>query len=170
MNHLIDDLLALSRVGRTELTRKKIDMNKMVKSVWEQQLAANPGLSISLRVGDLPQSSADGSLLFQVFSNLLANAIKYTRKRKEAAIVVGGETNGRENIYYVQDNGIGFSMKYYNKLFNVFQRLHSEIDYEGTGVGLAIVQRIIHRHGGRVWAEGKVGKGATFYFSLPSAR
>ena len=167
MNRLIDDLLALSRISRAELNRKKVDMNALAISAWKSLLDSNPGITADLRIDDLPKASGDGSLLMQVFSNLLSNAAKYTGKRKIALIEVGGEAKGKEIFYYVKDNGAGFDMKYYDKLFGVFQRLHSESDYEGTGVGLAIVQRIIHRHGGRVWAEGKLGKGATFYFSLP---
>ncbi len=169
MNHLIEDLLALSRAGRFELTLKKIDVNKLVNSVWKQEQEAHPEIAVALKTGDLPEAVGDRSLLWQVFSNLLANAVKFTRKRKKAVVEVGGEIRDTENIYYVKDNGTGFDMKYYEKLFGVFQRLHPENEYEGTGVGLAIVQRIIHRHGGRIWAEGKVGKGAIFYFSLPAA-
>ncbi len=167
MNNLIDDLLKLSRIGRTELNRKKVDMKGLAGSAWQALLDANPGITVDLKMADLPKASGDEGLLSHVFSNLLSNAAKYTRKRKKALIEVGGETNGKEAVYYVRDNGAGFDMKYYDKLFGVFQRLHPESEYEGTGVGLAIVQRIIRRHGGRVWAEGKVGKGASFYFSLP---
>jgi light-regulated signal transduction histidine kinase (bacteriophytochrome) len=166
MYHLIDDLLALSRIGRTEQILEKVDMNRLAESVWQQQLAANPDHKIDVKIGKLPSAIGDEGLLRQVFLNLLANAVKFTKKRKKAIIEIGSESNEKENIYYVKDNGTGFDMKYYDKLFGVFQRLHLESEYEGTGVGLAIVQRIIHRHGGRVWAEGKVGKGATFYFSL----
>ena len=169
MNHLIDDLLALARISRTHLTKTTIDMNKLAKAVWQEQLAANPKRKIKMKQGDLPAISGDRSLIWQVFSNLLANAVKYTRKRKAPVIEIGGEIKGSENLYYVTDNGAGFDMKYRDKLFGVFQRLHPQSDYEGTGVGLAIVQRIVHRHGGRVWAEGKVNQGATFYFSLPNA-
>ncbi len=167
MNHLIDDLLALSRIGRVEISRKKIDMEKLAEAVWQQHLDANPGRVISFRRSDLPRAVGDESLIWQVFSNLLSNSVKYTRKRKKAVIEIGGETKNGEGIFFVKDNGTGFDMKYYDRLFGVFQRLHSESEYEGTGVGLAIVQRIVNRHGGRVWAIGKVGKGATFYFSLP---
>ncbi len=170
MNHLIEDLLALSRVGRSNLTLKKIDMNKLLDSVWKQEQEAHPEIAVALETGDLPEAVGDQSLIWQVFSNLLANAVKFTRKRKKAVVEVGGEIRNGENIYHVKDNGTGFDMKYYEKLFGAFQRLHPENKYEGTGVGLAIVQRIINRHGGRVWAEGKVGKGATFYFSLPAKK
>ena len=167
MNHLIDDLLALSRIGRAAMTRKKIDMNKMTKSAWQQQLSINPDRTIVLKNGDLPDAFGDGSFIFQVLVNLLSNAVKYTGMRKDAVIEIGGEIKQLENIYYVKDNGVGFDMQYHDKLFGVFQRLHRMEDFEGTGVGLAIVERIIHRHGGRVWAEGEVDKGATFYFTLP---
>jgi two-component system sensor kinase len=118
-------------------------------------------------MGDLPPGWGDQSLLYQVMENLLNNAIKYTRARKTAVIEVGGQEEEKETIYYVKDNGVGFEERYADKLFGVFQRLHGREEYEGTGVGLAIVKRIIERHGGRVWAEGKVDEGATFYFALP---
>ena len=169
MNHLIDDLLSLSRLGRKELSWNVIDLDGLVRAVWQEQLLSHPTRAMKLKIGDLPQASGDRSLIRQVLINLLDNAIKFTGKRKKAEIEIGGEVKGDEVIYYVRDNGAGFDMKNSEKLFGVFQRLHSDSEYEGTGVGLAIVQRIIHRHGGRVWAEGKVGKGATFYFSLPIA-
>jgi PAS domain S-box-containing protein len=167
MNRLIDDLLALSRVGRAEIMHKRINMTRIAESTWEQQLTLNPDLKIDFVAYSLPDAFGDEGLILQVFSNLLSNAVKFTRKRRKPVIEIGGKTSRSETVYYIKDNGAGFNMKYYDKLFGVFQRLHSEREYEGTGVGLAIVQRIIHRHGGRVWAEGKVGKGATFYFSLP---
>ncbi len=167
MDRLINDILSFSRSGRVSVSFKKINMGQVVKDVWQEQLIINPDRKLELRMEDLPGAQGDPLLIGQVLSNLLANAVKFTRHRKKAVIEVGGEVKGKESIYYVRDNGTGFDMKYYDKLFGVFQRLHSESEYEGTGVGLAIVQRIIHRHGGRVWAEGEVGKGATFYFSLP---
>ena len=122
---------------------------------------------LQLMLGDLPPALGDQSLLYQVMQNLLANAVKFTKSRKTAVIEVGGQTENKENIYYVKDKGAGFDDRYISNLFHPFRRLHGREEYEGTGVGLAIVKRIVQRHGGRVWAEGKVGEGATFYFSLP---
>ena len=167
MNRLIEDLLALSRAGRAEIMHKRINMNRIAESAWQQQLSLNPDLKIDFKAYSLPDAFGDEGLILQVFSNLLSNAVKFTRKRRKPVIEIGGKTSRSETVYYIKDNGAGFNMKYYDKLFGVFQRLHSEREYEGTGVGLALVQRIIHRHGGRIWAQGKVGKGATFYFSLP---
>lgn len=123
---------------------------------------------MQLIIGELPAAPCDSNLMHQVMTNLLDNALKYTRGRKTVKIEVDARSEGNENIYYVKDNGVGFNMDYAHKLFGIFQRLHGVQEYEGTGVGLAIVQRIIQRHGGRVWAEGKVGYGATFYFTLPT--
>ncbi|HLF94350.1 MAG TPA: ATP-binding protein, partial [Planctomycetota bacterium] len=122
---------------------------------------------VEARVGALPPAIGDRALLKQVFSNLLGNALKYTGGREAAVLELGGSSTEKELTYWVKDNGVGFEMEYSHKLFGVFQRLHSEDEFEGTGVGLALVQRIVHRHGGRVWAEGAVGQGATFYFTLP---
>ena len=122
---------------------------------------------IDFRIGKLPSAEGDPSLLHQVWVNLISNAIKFSSKKERAVIEVGTKKSDGENIYFVRDNGAGFNIQYVDKLFGVFQRLHSEDEFEGTGVGLAIVQRIVQRHGGRVWAEGDVDKGATFYFSLP---
>ncbi len=167
MAQLIDDLLALSRLGRQQIRKSAFDLAAMVRWDFEQQRAVAPGRDICLTVGELPPAWADHSLINQVILNLLENAIKYTRAKETAGIEVGGYVQGPETVYYVRDNGIGFDERFSNKLFGVFQRLHRGSEYEGTGVGLAIVKRIIERHGGRVWAEGKVNEGATFYFALP---
>ena len=139
----------------------------MTRKVFDQLRTQAPERDLQLTLGDLPPGLADQSLLHQVMLNLLANAIKYSKPRKTAVIEVGGKDGENETIYYVKDNGIGFDERYAHKLYGVFQRLHGGEEYEGTGVGLAIVKRIIERHGGRVWAEGKVTGGATFYFALP---
>jgi PAS domain S-box-containing protein len=166
MGKLIDDLLSFSRLGRLELNMSKLDMESLVNDIWMELQIINPGRRIDFKIKNIPPVRGDRTLIKQVYSNLLSNAVKYTKFKDKAYIETGGYLEGNENIYYIKDNGIGFDMKYYDKLFGVFQRLHSTDDYEGTGVGLAIVQRIIHRHGGRVWAKGKVEEGATFYFSL----
>jgi len=167
MGQLIDDLLAFSRVSRQEIRKSEIDMNGLAKSVFEELKSAVPNRTIYVDFIDLPVAAGDQSMLRQVWSNLLSNAIKFTEKKEAAVIEVGSQREENHTIYYVRDNGAGFDMKYKNKLFGIFQRLHSENEFEGTGVGLAIVQRIIQRHGGNVWAEGLIDGGATFYFSLP---
>jgi PAS domain S-box-containing protein len=167
MTRLIDDLLALSRLGRQQIIKSQVDLAVVARQAFEPLQAQEPERDLQLVVRDLPPAWGEPSLLNQVMVNLLGNAIKYTRPKKTAVIEVAGHTEGPETIYSITDNGIGFDERYAHKLFGVFQRLHSDPDYEGTGVGLAIVQRIIHRHGGRVWARGKVGEGATFYFALP---
>jgi len=168
MDQLISDLLALSRFGRQELKMSEIDMGKLAETVFGELKATAPDRRLQLNVKALQPARSDRTMIRQVFINLLSNAIKFTRPREIARIEVGGRSEGDENIYYVRDNGVGFDMQYIDKLFGVFQRLHSSEEFEGTGIGLAIAQRIIHRHGGRVWAEGKVGEGAIFYFSLPA--
>jgi PAS domain S-box-containing protein len=166
MGGLIDDLLALSRIGRKEIERSKIDMDKLAKTVFDEIKATVPEREIQFDTTPLPPAYGDEGLLRQVFFNLLFNAIKFTRFRENAIIEAGGYVEGPENVYYVKDNGVGFDMQYAEKLFVAFQRLHSDKQFEGTGIGLATVQRIIHRHDGRIWAEGKVNEGATFYFTL----
>jgi light-regulated signal transduction histidine kinase (bacteriophytochrome) len=170
MHHLIDDLMALSRLGRLEIRKGRVNLTKMARQVFDRLREQAPERDLRLTMGDLPPGRGDQSLLYQVMENLLNNAIKYTRSRKIAVIEVGGKDAENETIYYVKDNGVGFDERYAEKLFGVFQRLHRSEEYEGTGVGLAIVKRIIERHGGRVWAQGKVKKGATFYFALPKTR
>jgi len=166
MSALIDALLTLSRIGRKEIERSKIDMDKLAKTVFDEIQATVPERELQLNLKLLPPAYGDEGLLHQVFFNLLFNAIKFTRTRGNAIIEVGGYAEGIENVYYVKDNGIGFDIQYADKLFGAFQRLHSDKQFEGTGIGLAIVQRVIQRHDGRVWAEGKVNEGATFYFTL----
>ena len=167
MDDLINDLLAFSRLGQQQIRKSIIDLSVLAKQVFQQFLVQAPERDLKLTINDLPLALGDPNLINQVMVNLLANAVKYTRPEKIAVIEVGGRTEGSEIVYYVKDNGIGFDERYAHKIFGVFERLHSVGEYEGTGVGLAIVKRIIERHGGRVWAEGKVDKGATFYFSLP---
>ncbi|MDD5167814.1 MAG: ATP-binding protein, partial [Syntrophales bacterium] len=140
---------------------------KLTGEVWEELCGINPGRSLEFRGGSLPPVHGDRALIRQVLSNLLSNAVKFSRARETAVIEIGGSCEGGEICYHVKDNGTGFDMKFYDRLFAVFQRLHAESEFDGTGVGLAIVQRIIQRHGGRVWAEGKVNEGATFYFTMP---
>lgn len=166
MGKLIDDLLSFSRLGRLELNMTKLDMESLVNDVWMELQIINPDRKITFQINHIPPAWGDRILIKQVYSNLLSNALKYTKLKNQAYVETGGYTEKDESIYYVKDNGVGFEMDYYEKLFGVFQRLHSADHYEGTGVGLAIVQRIIHRHGGRVWAEGKVDEGAIFYFAL----
>ncbi len=166
MGNLIDDLLSFSRLSRASLSKRTVDVTMLVKGVLEDLHSQREGRQIDLRIADLPRCEGDPALLKQVWVNLLSNAIKYTQKRESAVIEIGCKTDGQANTYFVRDNGTGFDMRYAHKLFGVFQRLHRAEDYDGTGVGLAIVQRIIHRHGGRVWAEAAVEQGATFYFTL----
>jgi light-regulated signal transduction histidine kinase (bacteriophytochrome) len=169
MGMLIDDLLAFSRMGRQAMSRARVDLGILADSVWADLRQARPEGEVEFRRGPLPVVTGDLSMLRQVFANLLSNALKYSRGRCPAVIRVEAEDPGAEVVVGVRDNGVGFDMQYAHKLFGVFQRLHSEKEFEGTGVGLAIVDRIVHRHGGRVWAEGTPGAGATFRFSLPAS-
>ncbi len=166
MGQLIDDLLRLSRLGRTELNWSKLSMEGLVKEVLAEIRSADPEREFKVEICELPEAYGDRAMIRQVLLNLLANAVKFSRGNQDARIEVGSIKSPGEQVYYVRDNGAGFNMKYYNKLFGVFQRLVSESQFEGTGVGLAIVERVIQRHGGRVWAEGEINKGATFYFTL----
>ncbi|HEX9348957.1 MAG TPA: ATP-binding protein [Gemmatimonadales bacterium] len=169
MGQLIDDLLAFSRLGRTDLTTGPVDMKELARLVADdvQRAESDRNGSLEIRIDPLPPARGDRGLLRQVISNLILNAAKFTRGRPSARIEVGSHPNGDEVVYYVKDNGAGFDARYADKLFGVFQRLHSAEEFDGTGVGLAIVKRIVQRHGGRVWAEGAVNQGATFYFALP---
>lgn len=166
MSNLIDDLLLFSRMGRQVINMQKVSCEDIIIKALEELENEQAGRKIRLVVGKLPMCQADPVLIKQVFVNLLSNALKFTAKKKIAKIAVGFEKINKEAVYFVKDNGVGFDMRYVDKLFGVFQRLHSSADFEGTGVGLAIVQRIIQRHGGRVWAEAEVDKGAVFYFTL----
>jgi signal transduction histidine kinase len=168
MERLIKDLLAFSRVGRRKIEPTEIDMGNLVTTVLDELKPISEGRMIKYDIKTLASTHGDRTLIKQVFSNLLSNAIKFTTNKKTAIIEVGGLTEENENIYYVKDNGMGFNSQDSDKLFTVFQRLHGVEELEGSGVGLSIVQRIVKRHGGRVWAEGKVNEGASFYFSLPN--
>lgn len=167
MGQLVDDLLRLARVGRQELIHQPWPLSDMVEQVIRDLRTETEPRQIEWKVGDLPTVACDAGLIRQVFTNLVANAVKYSRNRPRAVIEIGSRIQGGDWLIYVRDNGVGFDMKYVEKLFGVFQRLHRVEDFEGTGVGLAIVQRIIHKHGGRVWAEGSPDQGACFSFTLP---
>ena len=167
MGQLIDDLLAFSRLGRKPLEKYKIDMNSLVNTIIEEQKYTERDRKVNIKIGELGTVYGDNSMIKQVLYNLISNAIKFTGKKEAAQIEIGSYKENNEIVFYIKDNGVGFDMQYSHKLFGVFQRLHNEEEFEGTGVGLAIVQKVINRHGGRVWAEGKVNEGATFYFSLP---
>jgi light-regulated signal transduction histidine kinase (bacteriophytochrome) len=167
MGHLIDDLLAFSRLGRRAIEPVDIDMEAMARMVYERVGGENRARTVEFRLGSLPTVRGDRALFEQVWVNLLSNALKFSAKREKAVIEVDSITTGNELVYFVRDNGAGFDPRYQSKLFGVFQRLHRDEEFTGTGVGLALVHRIVTRHGGRVWAEGKPDHGATFYFSLP---
>lgn len=174
MGQLIEDILALSRLGRKKIKKNRIKMEKLTSNVLDGIKASDPEEKARFEIKELPPSFGDETLVLEILTNLISNAVKFSRNENTPVVEVGGKEGDGENTYYVKDNvkdnGVGFDMKYVSKAFHVFQRLHSDEEFEGTGVGLAIVQRIVHRHGGRVWAEGKVGKGATFYFALPSRK
>jgi signal transduction histidine kinase len=166
MGELVDDLLNLSRVSRREVNPLVTDLNTLVEEVLTELKPACQGRHVEFRAGRLPFAQCDPGLIRQVFANLLSNAVKFTRPRERAVIEVGQSQDDGRSAVFVRDNGVGFSMKYADKLFGVFQRLHRVEDFEGTGVGLATVQRIIQKHGGRVWVYAEIDKGATFYFTL----
>ncbi|WP_263354634.1 sensor histidine kinase [Acidicapsa acidisoli] len=171
MGDLIDDLLAFSRIGRAETQKTVFDLTQLVKEALTEVQQDSEGRNIAWNIGTLPEFYGDRSMLRLVMVNLLSNAIKFTRTRPQAEIEIGCANGSAEDlVIFVRDNGVGFDMKYVNKLFGVFQRLHQSDAFEGTGIGLATVQRVIHRHGGKVWAEGVVDGGATFYFSAPRPR
>jgi PAS domain S-box-containing protein len=167
MGRLIDDLLSFSRVGRQEIRLTQLDMGNMVKNTWRDLVAAGPLPPAELRMEPLPKAHGDPALIGQVLTNLLENALKFSSRRDLRIVEVGSQPGDKETTYYIRDNGAGFDMKYAPKLFGVFQRLHGQTEFPGTGVGLSIVQRIIERHEGRAWAEGTPEAGATFFFTLP---
>jgi light-regulated signal transduction histidine kinase (bacteriophytochrome) len=171
MGQLIDDLLVFSRMGRQEMLRSTVNLNQLVKTVIHDLRLDLQGKTISWTIGVLPEVPGDPAMLRQVFMNLIANAVKFTATRPEPRIEIGAMQQAPHEVtLYVRDNGVGFDMQYVNKLFGVFQRLHRNDEFEGTGIGLANVRRIIHRHGGHTWAEGALDLGATFYVSLPMKR
>lgn len=168
MDHLIEDLLAFSRIGRAETQRTTVRLDEVVKGIISQVAPDTQGRKISWRISELPICYGDSAMLRLVFGNLISNALKFTRTREQAEIEIGAVNHKPDDlVVFVKDNGVGFDMKYKDKLFGVFQRLHSQDAFEGTGIGLATVQRIVHRHGGRVWAEGAPNNGAAFYVALP---
>jgi light-regulated signal transduction histidine kinase (bacteriophytochrome) len=170
MSALIDDLLYFSRFSHVELTRESVNLNTVVESVIGDHVSEVKGRTIVWKRAQLPRVWGDRALLRQVLVNLVSNALKYSRKSDPAEIEIGVQESGpQETVFFVRDNGAGFDSRYADKLFGVFQRLHKASEFEGTGIGLATVRRIIARHGGKTWAEGKVGQGATFYFSLATA-
>ena len=170
MGQLISDILDFSRMSRREIAAVPVDMTELAREVYEEVRGGAPAeRAIVLHMACLPPVRGDRAMLRQVWVNVIANAVKYTGPRVEAVIAVGSSTAGGENTYWVKDNGVGFDMRYADKLFGVFQRLHTAEEFEGTGIGLAIVKRIVTRHGGRVWAESKLGEGTALYFTLPAS-
>lgn len=169
MAQLISDILTFSRTGRAELKKLPVDMTALVREVWEEVRQVEPERTYDFRLEELPLAEGDRALLRQVLMNLLTNAAKFTRSREVTRIEVGCEVTDTELIYHVRDNGVGFDMRYVDRLFGVFQRLHSDAEFEGSGIGLAVVKRIVVRHGGRVWAESELDHGATFFVALPKA-
>jgi light-regulated signal transduction histidine kinase (bacteriophytochrome) len=167
MSGLIDGLLDFSRADRVDLVKSRVNLEQLVKEVRQELLHQTKERDIVWKLGRLPEIYADPSMLRLAIVNLLSNAIKFSRGRTGAEIEIGSTMQENEVVVFVRDNGVGFDMKQGDKLFGVFQRLHTNHEFEGTGIGLTSVQRIIHRHGGRIWAEGRVGEGATFWFSLP---
>ena len=167
MGQLIDDLLQFSRYGRRALTWSEVDMSGLAREVMQELLALEPERRVEVRWGALPALMADRGMLRLVLVNLLSNALKFTRRQDDAWVEIGSRLEAGETVYCVRDNGVGFDMRFADKLFNVFQRLHSVEEFEGNGIGLAIVQRIVHQHGGRIWASAEVGRGAAFSFTIP---
>jgi PAS domain S-box-containing protein len=170
MGVLIDALLSFSRLGSQQIEVCDLDMTALARSSFQELTSHDAGRKPRLELQPLPPAQGEEALVRQVFVNLLSNAVKFTRQREDAVIEVGTSSDSGQNVYYVKDNGVGFDARYADKLFGVFQRLHSTAEFEGTGIGLALVQRIITRHGGRVWAESRLHEGATFYFTMPKQK
>jgi len=166
MGALIDDLLTFSRLSRLPITKQPVDANRQVRETLLELKDEQAGRTIEIRVGELPAYNADPALMKQVWVNLLSNALKYSRNRERTLLEIDSIQQNVRTVYFVRDNGTGFDMRYAHKLFGVFQRLHRQEEFAGTGVGLAIVQRIVHRHGGRIWADAAPDRGATFFFTL----
>lgn len=167
MSDLIDDLLEFSRLGSEPLDVSEVDLGTLVRNAFEEIRTSEPEREISIVVNPVPRVRGDGAMLRQAMVNLVSNAIKYTRQKERATIEFGHYAQRHEDVFFIKDNGVGFDMQYVEKVFSVFSRLHPTSEFEGTGVGLALVRRIIERHGGRIWAEGAVDEGATFNFTLP---
>jgi two-component system sensor kinase len=166
MGALINDLLNFSRLGRKEIKKSQVDLAEISQRVKEELLEGENGRNINIEILPMPKISADKNLLYHVMLNLISNAVKFTNQTENAKIEIGCITNTGENIFYVKDNGIGFNMKYSGKIFDVFQRLHTIEEFPGTGIGLSIVQRIIHKHKGKIWVESELNKGTTLHFKL----
>jgi len=166
MGQLIDDLLNLARIGRKEMIRSLTSVDEVFRQAMADLPPHSEERNIEWRIGPLPEANCDPGLLKLVFVNLVSNAVKFTRSRQPAVIEAGTRQVEGATIFFVRDNGVGFDLKYADKLFGVFQRLHRQEDFEGTGIGLATVQRIVHRHGGKIWAESELGQGTTFFFTL----
>jgi len=170
MGRLVDGLLSFSRLGRQPLRKSVLDLTALVNAVFDELTTRHTGRKPELELKPLPTAHADEALMREVFVNLLSNAIKFTASQEVPRIEIGGQSDSEHTLYYVKDNGVGFDARHADKLFGVFQRLHGQEEFEGAGVGLALVQRIIHRHGGRIWAESIVNGGATFRFTVPNER
>lgn len=168
MTQLIDDLLRLSRLGREPLTKQQVDVVALIRGVLDELQKVNNGRCVDVRLGDLPNTLGDPTLLRQVFANLLSNAYKFTRTKETPVVEIGCRRQGDENVYFVRDNGAGFASRRAGELFCAFHRLHTADQFEGAGVGLTIAHRIVTRHGGRIWAEAEIDQGATFYVGLPA--
>ncbi|TCC88236.1 hybrid sensor histidine kinase/response regulator [Pedobacter frigiditerrae] len=168
MENLIKDMLVFSHISKSEIERKEINTQQIVNNIVEDFCKQHFVEKTIFKIGDLPPSNGNSSMLNQVWTNLISNAYKYSKKKSPQTIEIGSKQNVEETTYYIKDNGVGFDMQSHQKLFGIFQRLHSDSEFEGAGIGLAIVQRIITRHEGKVWADAKVNEGATFYFTIPA--